>query len=150
MGHIRLGRLHTSKKWLQIVALLERNATVDAVAAQAANAAEEDLAAGATDPGFIRTCWLLAQIPLAARGPNFADALRDVGLEVGPLPDLFEISSAFSETVDRFVEGTRGHTDFGEMAQLAAAESISAVASRYLPSLFGASADDTQRAIGRF
>ena len=35
------------------------------------------------------------------------------------------------------------------MAQLAAAESLSAVASLYLPSLFGASADDVQRAIGR-
>ena len=149
MGYIRLGRLPTAKKWQQVVALLERNASVDAIAAQAASAAEDDLAVGTTDPGFIRACWLLAQIPLAARGPDFAHALRGLGLDVGRLPELFEISGALSEAVDRHVDDMRRRTDFGEMAQLTAAESLSAVASRYLPSLFGASADDVQRAIGR-
>jgi len=149
MGHIRLGRLPTSKKWREVVALLERNASVEAISAQAASAAEEDLAARATDPGFIRACWLLAQIPLAARGPDFADALQGLGLAVRRSPELFEISSAFSETVDRYVDNMRQRTDFGEMAQLAAAESLSAVAGRYLPSLFRASPDDVQRAIGR-
>jgi hypothetical protein len=149
MGHIRLGRLPTAKKWQQVVALLERNASVDAIAAQAASAAEEDLAAGAADPGFIRACWLLAQVPLAARGPDFADALQGLGLAVGRLPELFEIGSALSESVDRYVDGMRRRTDFGEMAQLAAAESLNAVASRSLPSLFASSPDDVQRAIGR-
>jgi hypothetical protein len=149
MGHIHLGRLPTSQKWQQIVALLEQNASVDAIAAQAASASEEDLAAGAIDPGFIRVCWLLAQIPLAARGPDFADALRRFGLEVGKSPELFEVTGAFTQAIDHYVDGMRRRSDFGEMAQLAAAESLSAVAGRYLPSLFKSSPDDVQRAIGR-
>lgn len=149
MGHIRLGRLPTSQKWRQVVALLDQNASVDIIASHASGAAEKDLATGATDPGFIRVCWLLAQIPLAARGPDFAEALRGLGLNVGELPELFEISGAFAETVDEHVDGTRRRSDFGEMAQLAAAESLSAVAGRFLPNLFGTSADDVQRAIGR-
>lgn len=149
MGHIRLGRLPTSKKWQQVVALLDQNASVDAIAAQASGAAEKHLATGATDPGFVRACWLLAQIPLAARGPDFAEALRGLGLNVSESPELFEISGAFAETVDDYVDGTHQRSDFGEMAQLAAAESLSAVAGRFLPSLFGTSSDDVQRAIGR-
>ena len=54
-----------------------------------------------------------------------------------------------SDAVDRYVDGARQRTDFGEMAQLAAAESLSAVAGRFLPSLFGSTPDDVQRAIGR-
>ena len=149
MGHIRLGRLPTARKWQQVVALLERNAPIEAIAAQAASAAEKDLAARAADPGFIQVCWLLAQIPLAARGPDFADGLQALGLTVAGPPELFAISSAFSESIDRYVDDLRQLTDFGEMAQLAATESLNAVASRYLPSLFAASADDVQRAIGR-
>ena len=149
MGHIRLGRLPTSKKWQQIVALLEQNAPVGAIAAQAASAAEKDLVAGSTDAGFVRACFLLAQIPLAARRPNFADSLRGLRLEVGPSPNLFEITGAFSEAVDNYVDHVRQRTDFGEMAQLAAAESLTAVAGRYLPTLFAASVEDVQRAIGR-
>jgi hypothetical protein len=149
MGHIRLGRLPTSKKWQQVVALLERNAPVEAIAAQAARAAEEDLSAGSSDPGFIRTCWLLAQIPLAARGPDFSDALRRLGLDVGLLPGLFDISNALTESIDHYVDDMGQRTDFGEMAQLAAVESLSAVVTGYLPSLFDASPEDVQRAMGR-
>jgi len=54
-----------------------------------------------------------------------------------------------SDAVDRYVDSARQRTDFGEMAQLAAAESLSAVAGRFLPSLFGSTPDDVQRAIGR-
>jgi len=40
MGHVRLGRLPTSRNWREVVALLEQNAPVDAVAAGASGAAE--------------------------------------------------------------------------------------------------------------
>lgn len=149
MGHVRLGKLPTSRNWREVVALLEQNAPVDAVAAGASGAAEVDLDAAASDSGFTRACWLLAQIPLAARSPDFVEGLRGLGLEVGQSPNLFEIGGALSDAVDRYVDGARQRTDFGEMAQLAAAESLNAVAGRFLPSLFGSTPDDVQRAIGR-
>ena len=133
MGHVRLGRLPTSRNWQEVVALLEQDAPVDAIAAGASGAAEIDLDAAASDSGFTRVCWLLAQIPLAARSPDFAEGLRGLGLVVGQSPDLFEIGGALSDAVDRYVDGARQRTDFGEMAQLAAAESLSAVAGRFLP-----------------
>jgi hypothetical protein len=149
MGHVRLGRLPTSREWQQVVALLKQSAPVDAVAAGASAAAERDLEAAASDPGFTRACWLLAQIPLAARSPDFAEGLKALGLDVGHAPELLEIAGALSNALDFYVEAARQRTDFGEMAQLAAAESLHAVAGNYLPSLFSSSSDDVKRAIGR-
>lgn len=83
------------------------------------------------------------------RSPDFAEGLRVLGVKVGQCPDLFEIGGALSGAIDRYADGARQRTDFGEMAQLAAAESLNAVASRYLPSLFGSTPDDVRRAIGR-
>jgi hypothetical protein len=59
------------------------------------------------------------------------------------------IIGAFSEAVDRHLKRVGGRTDLGEMAQLAAAESLSAVAGRDLPSLFWPTAGDVRLAIGR-
>ena len=57
---------------------------------------------------------------------------------------------AFTATIDRHVGRTGGRTDLGEMAQLAAAESLSSVVGRDLPGLFGTTPDDVKLAVGRF
>ena len=60
-----------------------------------------------------------------------------------------DVVGAFSQTLDQQVGRVGGRTDLGEMAQLAAAESLAAVAGADLPSLFGPTADDVKLAIGR-
>jgi len=80
MGHVRLGALPKTRKWRQVVNELRLGAGVDAVAASAADAAEASLNAASKDPALLHAFWLLTQIPLAARGPVFADDLRGLGL----------------------------------------------------------------------
>jgi hypothetical protein len=62
---------------------------------------------------------------------------------------MLAVVGAFTEAVDRRIKEVGGRTDFGEMAQLAAAESLSAVAGRDLPSLFSPTPDDLKLALGR-
>jgi hypothetical protein len=64
-------------------------------------------------------------------------------------PSLLEITSAFSSAVDQHVDRSGGRTDLGELAQHAAAESLASVAGSDLPSLFGATPQDTRLAIGK-
>ncbi len=149
MGHIRLGRLPRTQKWQQVVALLEEAAPVDGIAAASADAAEAGLRRASDDPALAHSFWLLTQIPLAARSPDFAVSLERLGLRVGPEPTLMDVVGAFSQTVDQHVGRVGGRTDLGEMAQHAAAESLAAVAGADLPSLFGPTADDVKLAIGR-
>lgn len=149
MGHTRLGVLPRSKKWDQVVEQLRLGADVSGVAASAAGAAEASFKGASSDPALLHAFWLLTQIPLAARGPEFAEDLRRLGVEVSDQPSLMDIAAAFSGAVDRFARQHGGRTDLGEMAQFAAVESLSATVGPTLPSLFGPQPEEVQRALGR-
>src|SRR5262249_32518266 len=101
MGHVRLGTLPKSRKWIQVVAELRLGADVDAIAAAAAGAAEASLQAASEDPAFLHAFWLLTQVPLAARGPQFVSDLRRLGLTIRDQPTLMNVAAAFSSAVAR-------------------------------------------------
>ena len=150
MGHIRLGILPRSKKWRQVVELLQLGADVEAIAAAAAEAAERDLRWATSDPAFVQTLWLLTQIPLAARGPDFAADLQALGVRVADRPGLMELAAGFTDAVDQHSRGQAGRTDLGEIAQMAAVESLVALVGQSLPSLFSPTPEEVQREIGRY
>jgi hypothetical protein len=149
MGHIRLGVLPKTHKWQEVVAKLEVGDAASAIARASFEAAETDLESASTDPTFLESFWLLTQLPLAARGSTFASDARSLGLPLPDNPSLTQIASAFSAAVDQEAKRSGGRTDLGEMAQMAAAESLIAVIGPRLPSLFGPSPADVQREIGR-
>jgi hypothetical protein len=137
MGHQRLGSLPTSKKWRHVVELISGGAEVGEVAAAASAAAEVSMKVAAGDPAVRAAFFLLTQIPLAARKEHFVPELRALGLKLSDRPSLVEIVSALADAVDRQARLKVGRTDIGEIAQLAAAESLNAIAGRELPRLFG-------------
>jgi hypothetical protein len=149
MGHVRLGVLLKSRKWRQVVDELRIGASVGEIAALAADAAETSLQTAADDPAFVHAFWLLTQVPLAARGPAFAEDLARLGINVADPPSLMNVVGAISDAVDRHAREQGGRTDLGEMAQMAAVESLTAVVASALPSLFGPGPEEVQRAIGR-
>lgn len=148
MGHQRLGRLSSSRKWRQVVDLIGGGADVQDVAAATSIAAESQMIDASNDPAVKHAVWLLTQIPVAAKQDNFSAELKKLGLQVSDRPTLIEVVTAMTEAVDRQVASRGGRTDLGEMAQLSAAESLNAVAGRELPDLFGATADKTREALG--
>lgn len=150
MGHIRLGVLPRSRKWDQVVEELRAGAGAKAVAASAADAAEANLQCASHDPAFLHAFWLLTQVPFAGRGHDFAENLRRLGVHVPDQPTLMDVVAAFSAAVDHYAREQGGRTDLGEMAQMAAVESLTALVGPNLPSLFEPSPEEVQRAIGRF
>jgi hypothetical protein len=107
MGHIRLGKLPATKQWHQVVALLSRDASVEQIAGASAKAADSSLAHARNDPAVQQSFWLLTQIPLAARAPDFAKGLQNLGLDVGASPSLFDVVGAFAKAVDNHSENPR-------------------------------------------
>jgi hypothetical protein len=150
MGHVRLGVLPKSRKWRHVVDELRLGAGVGAIAGLAAEAAETSLQAAAGDPAFLHSFWLLTQIPLAARGAAFAEDLGRLGINVPDPPSLMGVTAAISAAVDLYAREHGGRTDLGEMAQMAAVESLTATVAPTLPSLFEPNPEEVQRAIGRF
>ena len=122
MGHVRIGSLPQTKRWQEVVGIIaDSSSGVAALAAATMRAAEKGLDIAATDEGLRHSIWLLAQITLAAREDDFAAALNRIGLRVPGEPSVFDIVGGFSESVDRVLHASRGRTDIGEMAQMAAA-----------------------------
>ena len=149
MGHIRLGTLPRSKKWLQVVDELKIGADIGTIASASAEAAEAALSDAADDPILGNALWLLTQIPLAARGPDYTRDLAALGLDLSGAPSLFDLTSAVSNAIDDKARTGGGRTDLGEMAQLALIESLTAAVAPQLPSLFGSTPEDVRDAVGR-
>ncbi len=150
MGHILLGTLPVTRKWREVVGLVSGGAPPDLIAGASASAAEAALRHARDDPALLHSFWLLTQLPLAARTPDFLESLQALGLRIDRDPSLLEIVGALTEAIDRQTESAGGRTDLGEMAQLAAADSLATVVGSNLPSLFGPSADDVQLELGKF
>jgi hypothetical protein len=136
MGHHHLPPLPQTRKFREVVELLENGAPAAQVAAATVRAAEDFLQGAYHDEGLVEVCWLLMQLPQAARSDNFAGRLRDLGIRIGDDPSLPELEMALTEAVDNRLRRNRGRTDLGEMAQAAASETISAIIGPRLASLF--------------
>ena len=149
MGHNRLWRLPGSAKWQHVVALLDDNANLNAIASASADAAEQDLSAAANDHGLTHAFWLLTQLPIAAGQENFVDHLRRIGVAVADQPSLLGLAGALSRALDGHLATRGGRTDVAEMAQNAAVESLTALVSPDLPGLFRPTAEDLQAALRR-
>ena len=94
MGHNRLGILPKTRRWREVVALLEdAGSRTTQIASATVNAAQTGLQLAKVDEGLSHAFWLLCQIPLAAKQRNFAKALRDVGVDVPDEPSTFDIAA---------------------------------------------------------
>jgi hypothetical protein len=60
-----------------------------------------------------------------------------------------DVAAAISEAIDHHAREQGGRTDLGEMAQMAAVESLTAILGANLPSLFRPTPEEVQRAIGQ-
>ena len=149
MGHIRLGTLPKTHKWEHVVGLIAGGANVERIAAASADAAEHGLERASHDEGLAHAFWLLTQIPQAARQSNFSERLWELGLTVSSRPTLLEIVAAFTSAVDHHVHESGKRSDLGEMAQHAAAETLTSLVGRELPGLFGPTATDVQQALAK-
>lgn len=147
MGHIRLGALPQTRKWREVVALLEKENTSTAeIAAASFDASQKGLQKAAADVGLIHSFWLLTQVITASQGKNFVSDLRAAGIDVSHSPSLLEITTAFTKAFDSHLRQVKNRSDIGEMAQMAATETITAFVGRETQSLFGTTTEDIRSA----
>jgi hypothetical protein len=137
MGHSRLGDLPRTRKWRQVVALLDSEADTSQIAAATLDAAKRGLEHAAKDPALVHSFWLLSQLPLCARRDNFTSELNLLGIPVSSAPTLLELVGGFADAVDDHVRRTGGRTDLGELAQMGAAESLTSLLRERTTNLFG-------------
>lgn len=150
MGHQLLGTLPRTRAWREVVHLIEHRADVDEVAAAVSHAAEQSMIDASQDPTVQHAFYLIAKIPLTARASDFRAALATIGIAVPTEPMLADIVSGMIEATDACVREARKKTDYGEIAQISAAEALYAVIGRETRDLFGVTPDITKTTIGEF
>lgn len=146
MGHIRLGNLPDTAPWRRVVALLAEDADIAIVATATTDAAHKGLDLAHGDEGLVYTVLLLSRVVQAARQPDFGPALRRAGLPVNGALDLFAIVGSFSDAVDHHFFQKTCRTDIGEMAQLAAVESLTLLLNRRSEGLYETTPAEVKRA----
>jgi len=177
MGNRLHAGLPRTPAFKRVVALLGSGAGAPGAAGVAAGSLAEiaDATLTASDEGFERAksdeglgycLYLMAALARAATGPDFAAGLSQLGLPVPfaprgtpdyPLPSapgtpeytVFDLVSGFSAVVDKHLRETRSRTDIGEMAHLAACESLSSLCGRQAQTLFGETHETIQQSLRR-
>lgn len=150
MGHNRLQRPPDTIRFVRVVEAVADGADVPAVASATIHAAEKGLDLAKGDPGLSHAVWLLAHLTLAARESDFAGALAAKGVDLPAGATALDVVAAFSDAMDKHLGVHRSRTDIGEMAQLAAAESLSALVGEKATGLFGPSPESVQAAVRSF
>ncbi|MEM8625453.1 MAG: hypothetical protein AAGG47_18290 [Pseudomonadota bacterium] len=149
MGHIRLGRLPSSQKWAQVVALIADGAPVNEIAGLSAAAADTALKEASQDPALGEALWILVNLPLAARAPGFEKTLRDMDIHIDGQLSLFSVTAAIAERLDAHALAAGGRNDLGEMAGQALIESLTASIEHDLPTLFTPEPSEVRTALGQ-
>jgi len=139
-------RLPATRRWQQVIELLAGGASVAQLATATIYAAERGLRAATDDPGVLEALWLLVRVPLAARTPDFAGALRACGCEVSDQPGLLDVAVALGAAVDARMPDGKGRTDLAEMAQTAAVETINATVGPRAATLWGSGPEEVRAA----
>ena len=151
MGHTRLGTIPKTQQWKDIVGLftgttlpgaMTSRANVAAIAAKTLDATEEGLERATADLGVRYTFFLITQVALAARTPEWETTLRKHGVEITTDSTVFDLASQLHDAIDRYVSRSRaGATDLSEIAQRSAGEAITSLTALRTGNLFGSEAD---------
>ena len=150
MGHIRLGTLPQSKKWRDVVGLLETDASFDAVAEAAARASEHDLKRATSDPGFQFVTSLLVRLPFLARAPGFEDVLADLGIGGESLSSLPSFLAALTSAIERNSFRAGRSSDISGLAKAALTDTFADKLAERLPTLFEPTPQELRRALAGY
>ncbi len=150
MGHIRLGTLPQSKKWRDVVGLLETNAPLHAVAEAAARASEHDLKRATDDPGFQFVTNLLVRLPFLARAPGFEDAVADLGIGHDSLSSVPALLAELTNAIERNAFETGHSSDTTGLAKAALMETLADKLGERLPTLFEPTPQELRKSLAGY
>jgi hypothetical protein len=145
MGHVHLAVLPRSRRWKEVVALLERDTSDDAVIiAASVVAADRDLRDAACDQALAEAVRLLAMVPHCARAAAFGVELRAMRVEVPDDPDLGDLCVGLGRALEPHMRN-----DFTEVARRVLLGTFVSRLQGNLPEPFAADSERLRAAVVR-
>jgi len=148
MGHIRIGALPTTRRWREVVELLEESPQLTgALTAALTEAADARLRGLATDESLNYSFWLLTRIASAAQQGNFVAQLSRLGLQLSEGTSTLSLISDITDKVRQRTAAEVQSGDFGELASLALRRALMDTVAEHGRSLFGSTVEDVHAAL---
>jgi hypothetical protein len=97
------------------------------------------------DKGLRYCVYLLTQIALAGRLPDWQQSLELLGISLGDQSSIYDLVFQFQCAVDDYAQKNRCASDLGEMAQKAAGEALLSAARRTALPLFSEGSEDVRQ-----
>lgn len=145
MGHNRLGVLPKTRRWKEVIELLETGGDLAEIASQSLNAAVTGLAKVPYDPGFhtvLSNIFLFAE---AARSGSIVEGLQLRGFAVANDASLFDLVGSLQSKNDYDLSILQVKSDASELAQNAFYETL--LTSTDQPALFADSGPESQESL---
>jgi hypothetical protein len=134
MGHTRLGKIPTTRRWRDVVEIFAsakspselsaQTSEISQLAASTALASSEALRAGIKDGGLGFVFYFLTQLALSTRRPKPREALAALGLRLPADPTNLDLTVEVHRLIDEHFKKVGQKSDVGEMAQLAIGETL--------------------------
>jgi hypothetical protein len=151
MGHNRLGRLPKTARWAEVVRELSTSEPdAQRVALAAIEAAQEYLRSAAHDAGVRETFALLVRLMSAARGAEFVNTVRSMGMTVEDDTPAVLFVAQVADELRRQLSASGQDTVNAEYAAMALRKVLLATVGTRPGSLFGATVDDIRLAFASF
>jgi hypothetical protein len=151
VGHIRIGVLPKTRKWRQVIGLLNsKESSTPDIAAEAANAAKEFLREKRFDSSLAFSYWLLTQITYRAKQDDFVSALRNIELDISKVSNSFDFVGQVADFSRNQIKKRGESFPFSDIAQLALREVLMESIGEESKSIFGTSLEDIKRACRKY
>src|ERR1035441_8236163 len=101
MGHIRLGRLYKSRKWTQVIDLLDSESDIVQISGATLDAADKQLKEFSSDPALSHVFWLLVRLTWASQTGLFPPFLNEIGINLEDKSSVFSLMSSLSDYLQK-------------------------------------------------
>lgn len=132
MGHTRLGKIPTTRRWRDVVATFSQagagtpnpgfSSEIPKIASSTLGAATNALHAGVRDGGLGFIFYFLTQLALSARRPE--NGLEELGIHLTSSATSLDLTTEVHRVLDEHFQAAGTKSDVAEMAQLAIGETL--------------------------
>ncbi len=147
MGHIRLARLPRTRRWKQVIELLEQGRSVDELAQATYHAAQTGLFRVPHDAGFTQTLTVIFGFIDALQSKSPVTSLRQNGFVVPTDASLFDYVGSFKARAEDAAASVHARSDIAEIARDSFSQVLLNSAGSSLQTFFGVDSSDARQAL---
>lgn len=150
MGHIRLWGLPKTRRWREVINLLDSGEDVSNVAVASLRAAESGLSRVSSDPGLVQALYELFRLSEAASRKDSVSQLEGIGYTISSETSPLDLIAQLRARVEEGSFHSKDTSDVGEIALNALTEAVGKSFRSRGEDLFGGEYVDTISTLKKF